>query len=253
LLPMYAMILCGSMGGLLMATFGASGPNLTRIDAVERLGFSPRRALIGGLCALPAGAVFWLIFRLSWREPNVRFFWQSSDQNVGYWFFLFALLLIAVEVGLLLGGLVTQIHKGKTRPNQGVRLSFRNGATTAAAFTIVVLLTVLLIYFLQDRSAVDAEGRIKRTTADGFLVAFTCATIPAYCAFLYFGGIQCLKHVCLRVVLWCGGEMPANLPRLLRDTTKLGLTRQVGGGFIFLHRLLMEYFANQGSESPKSS
>ncbi|GAB4295614.1 MAG: hypothetical protein Fur0025_32810 [Oscillatoriaceae cyanobacterium] len=57
------------------------------------------------------------------------------------------------------------------------------------------------------------------------------------------GGAACLKHMILRVVLYCSGCIPWNYAKFLDRATELIFLQKVGGGYIFIHRLLLEHFA----------
>src|SRR5436309_12964174 len=61
---------------------------------------------------------------------------------------------------------------------------------------------------------------------------------------LLMGGWACLRHYVLRLLLWRSGAMPWNYPRFLDSAAEQILLRKVGGGYIFVHRLLLEYFAS---------
>jgi hypothetical protein len=54
----------------------------------------------------------------------------------------------------------------------------------------------------------------------------------------------CERHYVLRVLLWRGRAIPRNYARFLDFASESILLRKVGGGYIFLHRLLLDYFAN---------
>ncbi len=60
---------------------------------------------------------------------------------------------------------------------------------------------------------------------------------------LGFGGLACIQHVVLRFLLWRTGQLPWRLPQFLDYAAERILLRKVGGGYIFIHRLLLEYFA----------
>ncbi len=53
-----------------------------------------------------------------------------------------------------------------------------------------------------------------------------------------------MQHFILRWVLWRAGSMPWNYVRFLAYAAERILLRKVGGGYIFVHRLLLEYFAS---------
>ena len=52
-----------------------------------------------------------------------------------------------------------------------------------------------------------------------------------------------IKHYLLRLALWLQGSIPRNYVRFLDYAAALIFLRKVGGGYIFVHRLIMEHFA----------
>jgi hypothetical protein len=67
--------------------------------------------------------------------------------------------------------------------------------------------------------------------------------------FLLYGGLTCLQHLVLRLLLWRTGAAPWNYARFLDYAADRILLRKVGGGYIFVHRMLMEYFASLEPDS----
>ncbi|MEA1869960.1 MAG: hypothetical protein U9N09_07450 [Euryarchaeota archaeon] len=61
---------------------------------------------------------------------------------------------------------------------------------------------------------------------------------------LFFGGLACIQHLVLRIMLWRNGFAPLNYARFLDCAAGRIFLRKVGGGYIFVHRLLLEYFAS---------
>jgi hypothetical protein len=61
---------------------------------------------------------------------------------------------------------------------------------------------------------------------------------------LRFGGLTCVQHVILRILLYLNGLIPWNVTRFLDHCAERIFLRKVGGGYIFVHRLLMEHFAS---------
>jgi hypothetical protein len=57
------------------------------------------------------------------------------------------------------------------------------------------------------------------------------------------GGSAYLQHYVLRFLLWRNDYAPWNYIRFLDYAAERVFLRKVGGGYIFTHRLLMEYFA----------
>lgn len=61
------------------------------------------------------------------------------------------------------------------------------------------------------------------------------------------GGEACIKHGILRLLLWKSGVMPWNYARFLDWATERIFLQKVGGGYIFVHRLLLEHFAGRSA------
>ena len=64
-------------------------------------------------------------------------------------------------------------------------------------------------------------------------------------AFIGSGGASVIKHYMVRFLLARDPIIPFDLKEILIHATQIGMLRQVGGGFIFVHRYLLEYFASQ--------
>ena len=60
---------------------------------------------------------------------------------------------------------------------------------------------------------------------------------------LRFGGYACLHHFALRLVLWHEDFAPFNYVRFLNYATARIFLYKAGGGYVFVHRMLLEYFA----------
>ncbi len=58
------------------------------------------------------------------------------------------------------------------------------------------------------------------------------------------GGYACMKHLVLRILLRHAKVIPRNYSQFLDYAAECILLRKVGGGYIFVHRLLLEYFAS---------
>ena len=61
-----------------------------------------------------------------------------------------------------------------------------------------------------------------------------------------------MKNLVLRLLLWKSGAAPLNYVAFLAYAKDLLFLRQVGGGYIFVHRLLREYFASLPQSRPLS-
>ena len=156
---------------------------------------------------------------------------------------LFVGLLLGLVVGLLAGlsaglysgllaGLLTGLYSGLSRaeieakmvPSQGLRQSAKNA------------LIVGLVGGLVGGSGVVLVGELS--------VGVAYALLLGQGFFLLFGGKAVILHLVLRYFLWRKGYLPWNLARFLDYAAERIFLRKVGGGYIFIHRLLQDYFAS---------
>lgn len=152
--------------------------------------------------------------------------------------------ILGVVGGVLSGGLTGFITSGfasdrvgrTTRPNEGMYRSLSNftgmGLIVAVLFLLVVVVSVAPL----------------TSIAFGVVQGIIAAVPFGYNAGLTFGGLPVIQHVILRTVLQRGGIVPQNIARILDESAALILLRKVGGGYIFIHRYLLEYFAERESK-----
>ena len=123
----------------------------------------------------------------------------------------------------IIGGFTNRIREDKTRPNQGILLSFKSGVYAGLMVGLIIGMTVWLI-----------------TTAKVGLVA---GILIGIIIGLNRGLGDVIKQYVLRLVLWRSGKTPFKFVPFLDYCAKLILLKKVGGGYIFIHRMLLEYFA----------
>jgi len=66
----------------------------------------------------------------------------------------------------------------------------------------------------------------------------------------YNGGHTCLQHVLIRGLLTRNGSAPWRYAAFLDYAAERILLRKVGGGYMFIHRYLLDYFARLESVGP---
>jgi hypothetical protein len=88
------------------------------------------------------------------------------------------------------------------------------------------------------------SASVAQPGKDLFAALAVGLTIGLTVAFV-FGGQACLSHYALRMVLWRIGAMPLDTVRFLDYASERIFLRKVGGGYIFVHRLLQDYLAAQ--------
>ncbi len=69
---------------------------------------------------------------------------------------------------------------------------------------------------------------------------------------IFYGGFAIIQHYILRLILAINNHIPWRLIPFLDHCVDLIFLRRVGGGYIFIHRLLMEHFAEMYVEVPTS-
>ncbi|MBV9227707.1 MAG: NACHT domain-containing protein, partial [Chloroflexi bacterium] len=153
--------------------------------------------------------------------------------------------LLGATVSWLFSGLVDVLSSdtlddhSRITPNQGIRHSARNsiliGLIIGLATGLTVGLCIGVVYWLFQGPVVGlAKGEV-----DGIAYALGIGLVSG----LLGGGDAYSKHVVLRLLLRGTGCLPWNYPRFLDYAAECILLRKVGGGYIFTHRLLLEYFA----------
>jgi hypothetical protein len=65
------------------------------------------------------------------------------------------------------------------------------------------------------------------------------------------GGSACIQHFILRLVLYYQGASPWNYAHFLDYAADRLFLQKVGGGYIFVHRMLLEHFAAMPLEQEK--
>ena len=143
-------------------------------------------------------------------------------------------------------------------PNQGIHHSARNGlAFGLISFGIVGLLNWLNIGLEIGLNIGLGSGLgnvltlgLSTVLSNGLIPGLIAGLSVGLLAGLLNGGLACLRHSVVRLLLWRAGSIPWNYPRFLDDAAEHILLRKVGGSYIFVHRLLLEYFASLDTTPP---
>ena len=132
-----------------------------------------------------------------------------------------------------------------TKPNEGIRRSILNAGFAACIFgPIGGLISGLIAGIAFGLVGGIAEWPILLM---GFVVIFS--VIFAFEFFTIHGGIAFCEHYILRYHLHRRKYMPWKYSDFLDYAAECIILYKVGGGYIFSHRLLLEYFANLPPES----
>jgi hypothetical protein len=72
----------------------------------------------------------------------------------------------------------------------------------------------------------------------------TFGAVSGLVAALYYGGAGLIQLAVLRLVLVLQGCTPWRIGRMADQAEDLVFLRRVGSGYIFIHRLILDYFAS---------
>jgi hypothetical protein len=213
------------------------------IQPVEVVAWSWRRASQGILSGVVLGLVL---------GPLVSSFLLGGghgpiySENFAIYVTLFGCFL-GVLFGGLSGGVSRSIldERDRIRPNQLIWRSARNavraGAISAliwSGFLVLISVGTVVYYRFYDELGSDILTSLLVGTLLGALSGG-----------IWVGGLACLQHFLLRFLLWRTKRAPWHYPRFLDHATERILLQQVGGGYLFIHRLLLDHFAARETSS----
>lgn len=136
-------------------------------------------------------------------------------------------------------GLMAAPQSARRVPNEGIRRSARHGLLVG----VVRMLTVVAIGFA-GWLLIDGDGDRGEPLA---LVLLLGPAWGAGCGLLLgiaSGGGAAIQHWTLRLLLWRHGLAPLRYARWLTDGVRLRLLYWgVGGGHMFIHRVVQDHFA----------
>jgi hypothetical protein len=226
-----------------------------------------RFGLIAGLMlglssGIIAGLIFgWISNQISPVE-TVKWSWVKARNNL--------------KIGLIFGLIVGLIDVLST----GLFYSLMLGSSTGVIIDSMITglnagLSAALIFIMLrgltgsgiETSTIPNQGiwqsmkyaiALAMISALGLAVGSWLVGIPILCGViigLLFGlvgaGEPWIKHFTLRLILYCNGYIPWNYAGFLDYATQLIFLQKVGGGYIFIHRLLLEHFAGLEQQSAK--
>jgi hypothetical protein len=127
----------------------------------------------------------------------------------------------------------------KAVPNQGIKRSLRAAACTALGFgTVGILGGVIGGTFWGKIAGTEFSNNF------GGVFGGIVFGVLGVLAGLWFGGYICIQHYTLRLLLYYSRVIPWDIESFLNYCVDRIFMNKVGGGYIFIHRLLMEHFAS---------
>jgi hypothetical protein len=170
-------------------------------------------------------------------------------------FALFTIFFLTLVLALIFGSIATLVSQmrsvdiGSTAvPNQGIKQSGFNAIIAALVGWLVTVLSSglvvsLLLHFPGSQEILNSSSwkdikfvLLKPGLAGGLIVG----AIPAF---------ACIQHFTLRLILYYNSYIPwLEYARFLDYAAERIFLQKVGGGYIFIHRMLMEHFAQMEIE-----
>lgn len=242
----------GLIYGLFIGLFCGLFAGLEDIAPVEAFNISMSQIVQRGILRIWKG---WLIGGLFFGSTFGLIIGLNIGLIFGLTFGLIVGLMGGLNVGLIVG--LKQDLQLRSRPNQGISNSLQSFFwTTLLSYP----LGVVLVFGITELSTTVAQG-VSEGESIGMIVHSIWEMFPQYLVpgilgalvfgFLWGGGLACIQHVCLRFVLWQSGVAPRNLAQFLNYCVERRLLQRVGGRYRFLHRELLDHFAQlQPPNSP---
>jgi eukaryotic-like serine/threonine-protein kinase len=200
------------------------------MKAVEGLSFSFKRMMKGAFFGLiPAFVIGLLMF----EYPKL-----SSG-----WYLLGVVFFFSVVMAFF-SGLIKSVQDIGDYPNQGLKLSIRNAILIFGLIAIFVsiFVAIYLSFIFSMNLSVETIRRMSGFFG-GFFGPAIIGPLLGFFGILFYGGIFVIKHFTLRCLLSMCGYLPWNLARFLDYCVDLNFLQKVGGGYQFIHKYVMEHFA----------
>jgi len=192
----------------------------------------------------------WLSFMLSIGLIYVLSVGLSAGLSIGsaYW------LLLGLWNGLSRETLDDHL---RTRPNQGILRSVHSallvgGLTGIVCFMVGLLNQFIANFFYYGLSFGLIVGLSDVLSFGLMSIGFLLGCAGFLLAALLTGGLASLRHVLLRLQLRHLGLMPRHYVRFLDDAARRILLYKDGGGYRFIHRLFLDYFADLEAEPSRA-
>lgn len=173
-------------------------------------------------------------------------FWRTSVLSVSGIVALVTWLLTTLFGGWSSGMLD---ERTLTAPNQGIRRSVYYGLLCSVLNWLVSGGITWLVRFLASFTPLTQFILPDTWLNSWFFYGLPGAPVIGQ----LIGGWACFKHFTLRRQLRNADAMPHNDPRFLDYAAERILLRKAGGGYLFVHRLLLDYFASLEDETGNAS
>jgi hypothetical protein len=205
------------------------------------LKWTPGGAVIGLLGGMIVGVVFGPVFALASNTPDHSPFYILAGVCLFGGGLGVAGLLLGGMSGGLIGGLRGKRIESRSSPNQGLRWSIKNALLAGLLFWI----GGWFVFGLSWGLFFSFAGGLISGLSYGAVLGLSFGLIFAIVGALWYGGLAVVQHYTLRLIITLNKHLPWNLAPFLDHCAGRIFLQKVGGGYIFIHRLLLEYFAER--------
>jgi hypothetical protein len=237
--PLYALI-----NGLFLSAFLiVLGKCERKIHPAEKLVWtwnSLRKHAVGSLLIGVGMGVFGGIFDAAPYFPQLNVFLTTLS------FWLSLGVALGIIIMLMRGFTNSELDKRQKdiKPNQGIRNSLSNSLRLGLS-SGTLLGVVVFFFYSYVMHNVFRVGYINEIPANSDVIyGVGDAAAVTYLFWLINGGFATVQHLMLRIRLWQTGSMSWRYVRFLDYAYERILLRRVGGGYMFVHKLLLDYFAS---------
>jgi DNA polymerase III delta prime subunit len=249
--PVYGLIL-GISGIILSVILSGKGTTIQPVEvlvwswsafrsSLANLKHLRNGVLIGTACGFICGLGTGLRMGPSFILNEGLIYAVSDGIAVGLGYWLFVALLQGVS------GAVLDEHQRIT-PNQGIQLSVQNGlfmGFIGACMGGVLAFLGILLRYVPFNLPLDSNY-VRETLVVVSIVGLTGGLIAG----LLNGWLAYIRHVVLRILLLRAGAIPAHYSDFLDEAAARIILRKIGSSYIFIHRLLLDYFAKAETQVP---
>ncbi|MBD2694343.1 NACHT domain-containing protein [Anabaena catenula] len=217
-IPITPIYLSAIFGG---AIFSSIDTSIEPVDSIE-LDVKRMIKYVGFFGIFGGGTSF---LGLYIENPNTFL----SDK---FYYFIYVTIIFMI-VGLFIGGFRVRknsIDLKDSIPNQGIKRSLRYTVITFCA----LFFSAMFVGWGMDFSFHFNPVLICLGLAVGLLGGLGANESS---------GVVCLQHFILRQMLYKKGCIPKNYEKFLNFVSVRRLMNQIGGSYIFFHRMLLEHFA----------
>ena len=198
---------------------------LNRINPVETLQWSWKSARKNLVKGMTYGLTLGILLKLNVTDIELdKVFIGIVSFDFSVWMRVIRGIIFGLSMGLffvIIRGFTGPRIQKFTNPGQGIRKSAKNS----------------LLFGIIGASILRFTANMLGWTVNGW-------TIFGFSFGIVAGGVDtCIKHLIIRILLFQRGSTPWNYARFLDYATERIFLQKVGGGYIFVHRLLLEYFA----------